>query len=74
MFKQIKRRLFMKLLSPIVGSIVRHLTTAIGGYLVAIGIASHEVDQFLLASGPVLSGLLFYAIGQVWSLAEKKIR
>jgi len=55
-----------------VGSIIRHLLTALGGALVGLGVAEADVNQFILASQPVLAGVIMYALGQGLSLVKAK--
>lgn len=56
-----------------IGSFVRHGLTALGGALVAVGVAEPDAAQFVDATAPIVTGVLVYAVGQVWSLAQKEV-
>lgn len=52
----------------LIGAIVRHVLTALGGILVATGMFSEEDNQLLVGS----SGAFAMAIALAWSLYQKK--
>jgi len=56
----------------VIASIVRHLLSALAGSLIAIGIADNDAHSFLLASEPVVTGLVIYVAAQAWSFAAKR--
>lgn len=58
----------------IIGSIVRHLLTALAGGLLGLGIEEAAATNLVEAATPVVSGALLYGIGQVWSIRDKKKR
>lgn len=56
------------------GSLVRHAVTAVSGFLLAAGLDPSLVERFSGSLEAVLLGLGLYALGQLWSLEEKKGR
>ena len=56
----------------LLGSVVRHLLTAVAGALVGVGVAEPAVADFTQAAEPVVGGLILYALGQIWSIFDKK--
>lgn len=55
-----------------IGSFVRHGLTAIGGALVAVGVSEPDAANLVDVATPIVTGVLVYAVGQVWSLAQKE--
>jgi hypothetical protein len=56
----------------LLGSVVRHLLTAVAGALVGVGVAEPAAADFTQAAEPVVGGLILYALGQIWSIFDKK--
>jgi hypothetical protein len=56
----------------LLGSVVRHLLTAVAGALVGVGVAEPAAADFTQAAEPVVGGLILYAVGQIWSIFDKK--
>ena len=56
----------------LLGSVVRHLLTAVAGALVGAGVAEPAAADFTQAAEPVVGGLILYAVGQIWSIFDKK--
>ena len=56
----------------LLGSVVRHLLTAVAGALVGVGVAEPAAEDFTQAAEPVVGGLILYALGQLWSIFDKK--
>jgi len=56
----------------LLGSVVRHLLTAVAGALVGVGVAEPAAADFTQAAEPVVGGLILYALGQLWSIFDKK--
>ena len=59
-------------MSLLLGSVTRHLLTAIAGALMGAGISEPATADFTHAAEPVVGGLLLYAVGQLWSIFDKK--
>lgn len=71
----IKAILSRLLLSPYVGSLIRHGLTAAGAILVAKGVIdSGQAADFVDAAAPVIVGGVGWVIGQGASLLEKRDR
>jgi hypothetical protein len=65
-------------ISKTIGSVVRTGVAALGGYLVAKGVISAETasataDATAAALTPLITGVVMWAIAQLWSLAQKKV-
>lgn len=56
------------------GSFFRHALTFVGGALVTVGVSEADAAHFTSAAAPVLAGVVSWAVGQIWSVAEKKSR
>lgn len=56
-----------------IGSLVRHGLTALGGALVAVGVTDADAAGFVDAATPVVTGVAVFAVGQLWSLAQKEV-
>jgi len=56
----------------LLGSVVRHMLTAVAGALVGVGVAEPAAADFTQAAEPVVGGLILYALGQIWSIFDKK--
>jgi hypothetical protein len=54
-------------------SVIRSGFTFLGGALAGIGVQGEAVTQFCSAGEQVAIGVALWAIGRVWSFAEKKI-
>lgn len=52
-------------------SIVRTLLAALAGLLAGYGIDSELIARFTTAADPIMSGLIIYALAQVWSITDK---
>jgi hypothetical protein len=61
-------------MNPFLGSIFRHALSGIGGALVVVGVDAADAQSFIAAAGPVLTGILSWGIGQLWSFADKRGR
>lgn len=46
----------------LLGSVVRHLLTAVAGALVGVGVAEPAAADFTQAAEPVVGGLILYAL------------
>lgn len=57
-----------------VGSLVRTLSAAVSGWLIAKGVEPSAVETFVGSTGQILMGLAIYAATQFWSIKEKKDR
>ena len=65
----------MNTLSPFIGSIVRHLLTALAGVLVAKGYIDQQVaTQAVEANSAIITGLVLYWIAQGWSFKQKQLK
>lgn len=61
------------LLSKYLGSVIRHMLTALGGGLVSLGVLRAGQDAaFVSVNSEVVIGLLVYAAGQGLSFVAKK--
>lgn len=58
----------------ILGSLIRHLLTLLGGGLIAIGVNESDASSFVAAAEPVVGGLALATVAQGWSLVEKRNR
>lgn len=62
------------IISKYLGGIVRHIITAVAGFLLAIGIDASVVEQFSDSGSVVLVGVATWVIGYFASYKEKKKR
>lgn len=53
------------------GSVVRHLTSTLGGALLAIGVERAAVDGLTAVLPTVLGGVVLWGVAQLTSLIEK---
>ena len=61
------------LLKKYAASIIRHLLTALAGYLISRGIVDVEESEIFISTNfEVLLGSVVYLFGQTWSFKEKR--
>lgn len=58
----------------ILASVLRHLLTFAGGWLVGLGVSETDAVNLTGALEPVLTGLVLYGGGQLLSFREKRLR
>lgn len=71
MWTWVKEQAMNLIQAKYIASIVRGLLRALGGVIVGLGLGSEEVDQFIIAAEPVITGLLLILIGQILSFMDK---
>lgn len=61
-------------IDKLIGSVIRHGLTAVGGILVAQGIldSPEPVAQLVDPMTQIIVGVVVYFLGQTWSIFEKK--
>lgn len=58
----------------ILASVLRHLLTFAGGWLVGLGVNESDAENLASALEPVLVGLVLYSGGQFMSFKDKSTR